>query len=310
MINLRVGARQKYSFGKPEISNRMSEVRLFVGFYTNAIRSLFANPQALLFAVFCTLFGTTIPGFLQTGGPLESFAPVVSAFFERHPYILFATSVPISLFVLSSAALTLSLHKKRTSPLSILRDSVRIFPRLLGLKASFWLFLLVVTTFLSLPGLIAASTDMVLSRTLLALGFVILLPIITIAAFAQSYASLHIVLSKTSFSASLHLGYDLFRRRPSTSIVFTAVSFLMVIIVSAFSQLAIFVAALVSSVALRPEYLISAILFVIQVLFSVVRTAAWLSLFALINTGPDEAHTEEASQKSEKMIQKEVSEIG
>jgi hypothetical protein len=288
----------------------MDEVRLFIGFYADAIRALLDNPRALVFAFFGTLFGMTIPGFLQSGGPLESFAPIVSAFVERHSLILLATPIPFVLFVLSSAGLTLSLHAKRTTTLSALQESLRVLPSLLALKVSFLLFLLIGTTFLCLPGLIAASADTALSRTLFIFGFAILLPVIVIAAFTETYASLYIILSKTSFTSSMRLGYALFRRRSSTSIVFTAISFLTVILVSAFSQLWMSVAGSFYPVASHREYVISFVLFGIQMLFFVVRTAAWLSLFAFIHSDPVGTPTEEASQKSEKMIQKEVPEIG
>lgn len=288
----------------------MDEFRLFVEMYRDAVGRTFSHPKVLIFALLATVFGTTIPGLFQSGAPFESYADALAVFFDSHPvsYLI----IPVSAMIVTgfSAALTYSLNDRRLGLYDSVRAARTAFSRLFGIKIALFIFSLIALILLCLPGLISSRQSSALSEHLLLAGFMLFLPIFAIFAFTEAFASLHVILSGTDFLSSIRLGYALFVRRISTSIVFALLSFLIIVLASVIVDLFLIATSRLMSDTLAKAAIISLFIVIFQSVFLSVRTAAFLSFFFFINTSPQKEAEAETSQNPEKVIQKEVPEIG
>ena len=258
-----------------------------------------------------TLFGTTIPGLFQEGFPLNSWAPYASSAFASHPFLFLLVPISISIVLFFTAALTTAFRSESKPSFGIVfRKCGRIFPRLLSLKLALVSAALVCLSVLSLPGFIAIGKSPSLARILSLSGIALFLIIFVILIFSETYASLFIITSETSFSSSLKLGYSLFVKRMSTSLIFALVSFAILLLFSVSTEVLLYAANVFFPASLLRESLLSAIIVLMQSTLLFLRTFALLSFFTFINTPLQTTHEPETSQNVEKVIQKEVPEIG
>jgi hypothetical protein len=289
----------------------MDELRLFFGFYVEAARRFPRGVRAVLLAFMGTVFGTTIPGLFQSGFPMETWAAYASSVFISYPFLFILVPISISIVIFSTAALTLTFQSESKQAFGIvLRKCVRSFPRLISLKLALISAALVCLSVLSLPGIIAFEKDPSLARILSMFGIVLFLIIFVVLIYSETYASLFVITSETSFTSSLKLGYSLFVKRISTSLIFALVSFAAILISSITTTVLLRAASATVPASPLRELLLSAIIVLIQTLFFYLRTSALLSFFSFINTTGKTPYEPETSQNIEKVIQKEVPEIG
>lgn len=289
----------------------MDELRLFLGYYVEAARRFPKSMSAVFLAFMGTVFGTTAPGLFQEGFPLESWAPYATSVFASHPLLFLLVPLSISIVIFSTAALTLTLESERKTAFgTALQKCVCIFPRLLSLKLVLITASLICLSLLSLPGFIALEKSPQLARYLSLFGIALFLVIFIVLIFSETYASLFVITSETTFASSLRLGYSLFVKRITTSIVFALVSLAVVLICSITTEMLLYAASIIFSASPNRALLLSFLIVIIQTFLLYLRTSALLSFFTFINVPPKMVREPETSQKIEKVIQKEVPEIG
>lgn len=286
-------------------------MRLFFGYYFAAARRFPRSIPAMFFVLMGTVFGTTTPGLFQDGFPLDSWSPYASSAFVSHPLLFLLVPISISIVIFSTAAVMTILRSEGVSTFGIVfHRCIRIFPRLLFLKLALVFAALACLSVLSLPGLIALGKNPSLARILSSSGIILFIIIFVVLIFSETYASLFVITSETSFTSSLKLGYSLFVKRISTSLVFAFVSFAVILLFSVTTEALLHAADAYIATSFHRAMLLSALIVLMQTFLLYIRTSALLSFFTYINTPPKDIREPETSQNIEKVIQKEVPELG
>ncbi|HWQ59903.1 MAG TPA: hypothetical protein VN420_02015 [Candidatus Fimivivens sp.] len=263
-----------------------------------------------MLACVATVTGTAIPGLFQEGYPLAPFSGAANVFIGKHPYaflVIFAVSLAFS--VLTDGTLVLVFSGKR-SP-QAWRDSFTVLAKMMTLWGAFAVSAVVIVFVLLLPSsLVSGNTSSTLYRPLLLSGILIFIPVLTILAFTREFAAYHVLLSRTSLSASMRLGYALFTIRIRESILFCISLILYVLstslVIDAVNYAMRNVIHTSDATVLAAE---SAFLLFFQSYAYAASRSARLSFFLRINATPEDRATSDASQKEEKVIQKEVPEV-
>ncbi len=291
----------------------MNEFKLFVGFFWDAIPTVFRNRVAFLFGVLLTLSSLEyFPSLLEEGAPLEWYRDAVAGFFTAHPELLILSPVMIALATFFKGGLILSLAERKPSFRKIARRVASSFWKLYALELSVLLLFFILLAALLLPAMLTADTPG-LWRNLAFLGIAVFLPISIVIALVEIYAFFHLLLSKTTLRSSVELAYSLFVRRAATSIVFGAVSILVLITFSVIIGLVLGTSAALIPVSVGGTIFGIVVFLLLQSAMTVIQNGAWLSFFRFIATPEEPAQIEvedKASQKEKNVIQKEVPDIG
>lgn len=291
----------------------MSELKLFAGFFRDAIPAVFKNRVAFLFALLLTFFGMEyFPSLLDEGAPLEPYADEAASFVAENPEVLVLFLLLIALATFFKAGLILSLAERNPSFEKIVKRVASMFWKLYLFQLGILFLFLILLAVLLLPALLTADTPG-LGRNLAFLGIAVFFPIAVVIAFVQIYAFFHLIFSKTTIRSSVELGYALFARRAATSILFGVVSMFVLIMFSILIGLALGTSTAFFSHSIAGIILGMVLFLVLQSAMSVIQNSAWISFFRFIAT-PEEpqriASEDEASQKEKNVVQKEVPEIG
>ena len=289
-------------------SQPQSEFSLFFGFFRKALRRVSRMPLVLALALLVSVVGTDCLSLFESGMPLETYATPAERLLRDMP-LLGLLIIPVgvvSVFLRTSLLLALA-AKTRLRIVSLVKRAVRPFSSLFLLDAAILLALLLIGSALFAPSFLAGGG---LADMLRVLGLVLFVIVGTVLLFTRTFAFFHITLSRVSFRAGLELGYTLFRKRVATSIVFAFVS----VLVSIITSLAITL-ILRGLDALVDSYMVWSIMsLVISLALLTVHTAiqkdAWLSFFRFIASPEESEDVTEASQESEKVLQREVPETG
>ncbi len=288
----------------------MNDFFRFLGFYADAIRDVPRNGNALLFAAIATVFGVIPFELFRDTIPTEPSTHPLTEISPLHPVISVAVLSALAVSTFFTISLILSLWKTRDTIGKTIRDSLRCFPRFMLLKAGFLVAATLSLVILSLPGISASGNSEMLSQGLLFSGYILFIPILTILFFTQAYASFHITLSKTELFSSLRLGYALFAKTIPKSILFGAISIIVIIVTS---MLAAVFGMLLSAIVHNGTYAVITfpiLSLLLQIFVLLIGKSAWIRFFSFINTPPSLPTDMETSQDHEKVIQKEVPEAG
>lgn len=284
----------------------MSEFRIFIGFFVNALKAIPKNTTALAFGSLLTIGSSEyLSTLFESGAPLERYRFEVTAMLTEQPAFLLVIPIIIAIATFAKGGLIVALSTKKPAAGSVSKKTSSLFPKLYTLEALFLVSCFVILAALLFPAMLVQDNSS-LAINLAFLGLTIFLPVLLVLTFVEIYAFFHIILSGTSLRSSIELGYTLFMKRTATSIIFGATSILMLIIVSLFAGVCLgigtaFIPDSIGRIAITMFFL-----FIIQTILSITQKGAWLSFFRFIGTEKEEV----ASQKQENMIQREVPEIG
>jgi len=288
----------------------MKDFSSFIRFYVDAAKDLPKNRKALSFALIATALGNIPMELIHETAPLETASSSPEDLLRIAPTLLviFLFSAVTSTFF--SESLLLSLWKPKRKTVELLRAASGYFPQFIALKTGFLIFSIILLYILSLPAILAIGKSEELSRTLLLSGLLVSIPVLATAFLTETYASFHLLFSGTGILESIRIGYELFKRKFIQSITFIILSFSFTVIASViFSGIGYLFSHLVPNSATNGSSLLL-ITILLQGAFLVLEKSAWIRFFSFINTKADPSTDQEASQNEEKMIQKEVSEIG
>lgn len=287
----------------------METIRLFVGFYIEATKRSFSERSIMIYAVIGTIFGMAVPALFQEGAPLHTYGDQILVIIAANPSLLLFIPIGLLMSLFSSAALSLSFATPPRTFFQAALTAAGRLPHLIALKAALLASSTAALSLLSIPGIIAIAFNAPLATSLLLIGFVIFIPIFVILTFTESFAVFHILFSRTGIRSSVRLGYSLVSRNTSGIAVFAALSLFIMVTVSVFLEaVARFADALIPDSHGKAVFL-SLLFLSVQAAYSAIRTGAWFGYFAFLGSTP---HPEKvaSSQEEEKMIQKEVAEIG
>lgn len=288
----------------------MSELRLFIGFFSDALRSVPKNRKALLFAMVLTAGSADfLSMLLESGAPLERYQPILVALLAEHPSFLLSIPILLGIATFAKGGLVLALSEKSLAMNGMIKRSISLFPKLFGLEVLFILSSLLILSALLIPAILTQETPS-LGTNLAFLGLVIFLPIFLVLTFVEAYAFFYIVLSKTSFRTSIELGYSLFMRRVATSIIFGIVSVVVLLGASLISGAFLGIGNGLLQDSMKRTVAIIFGLFIIQSSLVLIQKSAWISFFRFIATEDGSKEEASASQETENVIQREVPEIG
>lgn len=292
----------------------MNELKLFVGFFWDAIPTVRRNRVAFLSATLLTLSSLEyFPSLLEEGAPLEWYRDTITGFFATHPWVLILFPLMIGMSTFFKGGLILSLAERKPSFGKIAKRVASSFWKLYALEAGVLLLFLALLGVLLLPAMLTADMPG-LWRNLAFLGIAVFLPISIVIALVEIYAFFHLLLSKTTLRSSVELAYALFVRRAATSLVFGAVSVLVLITFSVIIGLLLGMSAVILPPASMGGAVFGvAIFLLLQSAVAVIQNSAWLSFFRFIASPqePTAVETEDkAFQEEKNVIQKEVPDIG
>lgn len=291
----------------------MNEFKLFIGFFWDAIPAVFRNRVAFLFGILLTLSSLEyFPSLLEEGAPLERYRDIAADFFAAHPELLILSPVMIALATFFKGGLILSLVERKPSFRKIAKRVAPSFWKLYALELGVLLLFFVLLAILLIPAILTADTPG-LWHNLAFLGIAVFLPISVVIALVEIYAFFHLLLSKTTLRSSIELAYALFLRRAATSIVFGAVSILVLIAFSVIIGFVLGISAAFIPVSVGGTIFGIAAFLLLQSALTVIQNGAWLSFFRFIATPEEPAQAEiedKSSQKEKNVIQKEVPDIG
>jgi hypothetical protein len=287
----------------------MDEFRMFIGFFWKALKSLPRNPTAIVFGALLT--GSSVEFFgslLEEGGPFERYRSTITDMLMSHPLFILAIPIILAVTTFAKSGLILALSEKNASIKNVGRRVLGIFPRIYMLEILYLISVLIILVALLLPAILTRDTPS-LGLNLALLGLVIFLPISLVLTFVEIYAFFYLLLPKVPLRVSIELGYALFMKRAATSIVFGAVSILVLIAASL-----IIGTVLGFGNAFMPDspgrmIIVVIILFFMQSALVIVQKGAWLSFFRFIGAEKNSMEIQ-ASQKEGNVVQKEVPEIG
>lgn len=286
----------------------MTEFRIFIGFFWDALKRIPGNKTAILFGILLTIGSSEyFSSLFETGAPLERYQTEVVAFLEAHPVLLLAIPLIIAIATFAKGGLIVALSEKKPAIAVAAKKSVALFPRLFALEILFLFSVFTILAALLFPAMLARDTPS-LGLNLALLGLTIFLPVLLVLTFVEIYAFFHLILSKTTLRSAIELGYVLFMKRSATSIVFGATSLLVLITASLLAGIVLGIGNALIPDSIGRTVGIITILFLIQSWLAIIQKDAWLSFFRFIGTEKKTAET--ASQKQESMVQKEVPEIG
>ncbi|NTW13637.1 MAG: hypothetical protein HGA31_01245 [Candidatus Moranbacteria bacterium] len=263
------------------------------------------NRTAVLFGLISAVFGTDFVSLFQNGMPLEIYHDSVLRWFQGNPGFALAL-VPISILsILSGCGLVVSLADKRLGLVATTMKASGAVRRIFLLEAGFLLTGLILGILLTYPYFLSGRESPV-SVILLIFGAAIYIFTLTQLFYSKTYSSFHIILSNVSLRTGIDLGYGLFRKRISSSLIFGMVSILVNLTLSS-----VLASVIDPILTLFPFSVmkISAISFLIVAAFSylnAVNKSAWLKLFKYIASQPKPSIDIETSQEDEKMIQREI----
>ncbi|MGK2848564.1 MAG: hypothetical protein ACSLEX_00600 [Minisyncoccota bacterium] len=172
------------------------------------------------------------------------------------------------------------------------------------------IFLMIIGT-LSIPFLIAISSNPDVIPILALVSILTLLPILTVLFFLRQYALYYLLLSPLGFNAALEAGMTLFVRHSLHSLIFGFLTLLISFLFTFFLNLIILsISALTNALSLT--FIETGIIMLIGWLalswFSLFSQALWLSFFKHIAMNNSDPLTE-TSTKEEYAITDQVSEI-
>jgi hypothetical protein len=282
---------------------------IYAGYYLDAIKRIPTNTSALFFATIATLAGTAIPVLFQGYSPSSTHVDDFNTLVSSHPLIVlaFLLSLLCSVFVTGALILSLSGETFRVA----VRRSFSVFLRSIGIEATYF-FAIILTFFLLLsPSLFISERSDSLSQLLFLFGFLIYIPILIIFTFTKLYAPFYILLSRTDIRSSVRLGYAFFldSYRESIRFGFMYISFSLCFFLIAQSIRYAFSFLPLESIGMLATISIVISLF-LQTVFLLISKAVWLSFFLHMNTRKEPLKKLGASQEEEKVIQREVPEIG
>jgi len=293
---------------KNPLNHPTNEPAFFWEIYLDALKEVPKNRTALFFAGIATLTGTAIPGLFQEGAPLSTYAEAFNGLISSQP--LFAAIFLLSLVfsVFSTGALTLTLSGKKIRQAS--KDSFSALAKLIGIDVSFFFVALLGLLFFLTPNFLTPENSPILSRWLLAFGIMVYIPVLVILILTREYASLHALLSKTGFKTSIRLGYGLVAKKFKESLVFGAIFVLFVFFLSLAMETFTYIVGFLPLESTAGTATLVAVSLLLQAFSLAIGKSVWLSFFILINTEKKSAKDTETSQDEEKVIQKEVPEVG
>lgn len=284
----------------------MSEFRIFIGFFVNALKAIPKNMAAVVFGSLLTLGSTEyLSTLFESGAPLERYRSEVTAMLVGQPILLLVIPIIIAIATFAKGGLIVALSTKKPTMGSASKKTSSLFPKLYALEVLFLVSCFVILAALLFPAMLVQNTSS-LAINLAFLGLAIFLPVLLVLTFVEIYAFFHIILSGTSLRSSIELGYALFMKRTATSIVFGATSLLVLISASLFAGIFLGIGNALIPDSIGRIVVTILFLFMIQTILSIAQKGAWLSFFRFIGTKKEEV----ASQKQENMVQKEVPEIG
>lgn len=284
----------------------MSEFRIFIGFFVNALKAIPKNTTAIAFGSLLTIGSSEyLSTLFESGAPLERYRSEVAAILTGQPAFLLIIPIVIAIATFAKGGLIIALSTRKPRIGSTAKKTLALFPKLYALEAIFLISCFIILAALLFPAMLVQDNSS-LAINLAFLGLAIFLPVLLVLTFVEIYAFFHIILSGTSLRASIELGYVLFMKRTATSIIFGVTSLLMLIVASLFAGVCLgignaFIPDSIGRIAVTMFFL-----FMIQTILSITQKGAWLSFFRFIGTEKEEV----ASQKQENMIQREVPEIG
>lgn len=285
----------------------MTEFRIFIGFFSDAIRRVPTNRTAVLFGALFTIGSSEyLSSLFEIGAPLERYRLELVDLLEAHPVLLFAIPIILGVATFAKGGLIIALSEKKPTLATASRKSVTLFPKLFALEMIFLLSAFIILVALLFPAMLAIDTPS-LGINLALLGLAIFLPVLLVLTFVEIYAFFHLILSKTTLRTALELGYALFMKRSATSILFGATSFLVLIATSLLAGIVLGIGNAFIPDSIGRTIGIMTMLFLIQSGLAIIQKDAWLSFFRFIGT--EKKEEEVASQKHENMVQKEVPEI-
>lgn len=289
----------------------MNEFSMFLGFFQKAIKKTVTTPLALLFAILMTLSSVEyLLLFLGEGNALQTGTVDVAAIIKNRPSFFLLIPLIIGLATFFKTSLILSLKEKKAELLPVLKRAARSLWKLSLLEVGALLLFFIMLLVLLTPGFLTSGNPL-LSKNLVFLGLAIFIPISIVIVFIEIYAFFFITLSQTSLRAGVELGYSLFMKRAATSIVFGILSLLLFI--PFFFLIALLRDALTNEAGQfsRMTTIVSNFPFLLlQAGFLIIQKSAWLSFFHFIATPkePEAVATDQALQKNENVVQKEVPE--
>ncbi len=295
----------------PTNRHRRDELTFLFGFFREALVSTVRSPRILSFALLATLFGMDIlSAFPGLSGRLHDFLSVIESGNADLKWILtflFGAFLFSLLSILFRTSLLLSVGKHPIPIRNLPIRSVRPLISLFLLEAGTWLTVILFAALLLSPSEAAqgASLSDILGMT----GGLILIIITVLILFSRTFALFHIVLSEIPLPSALRLGYALFRKHTRESILFALVSGLIVLFTSLLIGTTTFLFDLFFLVPIQ-TILAATLSLAILTLHVAVQKCAWVAFFRHISEQKKPCETVEASQESEKMLQREVPETG
>jgi hypothetical protein len=288
----------------------MKDFFSFIRFYVDAAKDFPKNRKAISFALIATALGNIPTVLTHENVLLETASSSPEDLLRIAPTILliFLFSTVTSTFF--SESLLLSLWKPKRKTVKLLRAASGYFPKFIALKIGFLAFSIILLYILSLPAILAIEKSEELSRTLLLSGLLVSIPVLAMAFLTETYASFHLLFSSTGILESIRIGYALFKRKLIQSITFIGLSFSFTVLASAIFSGIRYLFSLFIPNSVTNETSLLLIMILLQSAFLVLEKSAWIRFFSFINTEAGASMDQEASQNEEKMIQKEVSEIG
>ncbi len=284
----------------------MSEFRIFIGFFMNALKAIPKNTTAIAFGSLLTIGSSEyLSTLFESGAPLERYRSEVTTILTGQPAFLLIIPIVIAIATFAKGGLIMALSTKKPAMGSVSKRASTLFPKLYALEALFLISCFIILAALLFPAMLVQDNSS-LAINLAFLGLMIFLPVLLVLTFVEIYALFHIILSGTSLRSSIELGYALFMKRTATSIIFGATSLLVLIVASLFAGIFLGIGNAFIPDSIGRIIVTAFFLFMIQTILSIAQKGAWLSFFRFINTEKKEV----ASQKQENMIQREVPEIG